>query len=117
MRMKTTVAGFCSALLLAVTALPTQAQISAPVIWNVGSNDNTQATGLFGGGPNTAFVQENGTINPLPGIPNSPRVNQQADNDYYFAGVYSNTIPSVVSFYSAYTPVGVVSTNEEAAER
>jgi hypothetical protein len=40
-------------------------------------------------------------------------VDQQADNDYYFAGVYSNTIPSVVSFYSAYAPVGVVTTNEE----
>lgn len=80
--------------------------------WAVGLNDNAQPTGN-GGGPNTSFVQENGTINPLPGSPTSPEVNRQADNDYYFAGVYS----TVITGNGAYQPVGEVPVNEEAAER
>jgi hypothetical protein len=68
------------------------------------------------GEPTPISCRENGTINPLPGNPNSPAVNQQADNDYYFAGLYSATIASVVSRYGTnYTPVGLVSTNENAA--
>ncbi|MFO1497683.1 MAG: hypothetical protein U1G07_04700 [Verrucomicrobiota bacterium] len=80
--------------------------------WAVGSNDNGWPTGN-GGGPNTSFVQENGVANPLPGVPNSPEVDQQADNDYYFAGVYT----SVIAGNGNYTPVGEVPVNEEAAER
>ena len=90
------------------------ASISAPaqiVLWQVGMDDNAWPAG-DGGGPNATFVQEAG-INPLPGSPNSPEVNQQADDDYYFAGVYSVVIPS----NGAYSPVGVVAANEEAAER
>jgi hypothetical protein len=85
-----------------------------PVLpWSVGRNDNAQPVGGDGGGPNTSFVQENGVINPLPGIPNSPEVDQQADNDYYFAGIYS----TVIAGNGEYQPVGDVPVNEEAAER
>ena len=75
-----------------------------PVLpWSVGRNDNAWPTG-DGGGPNTSFVQENGAINPLPGVPNSPEIDQQADNDYYFAGIYSTVIPG----NGDYQPVGDV---------
>jgi hypothetical protein len=80
--------------------------------WSVGRNDNAHPAG-DGGGPSTSFVQENGVINPLPGVPNSPEVNGQADNDYYFAGIYSSVIPA----NGNYQPVGDVPYNEEAAER
>lgn len=84
-----------------------------PVLpWSVGRNDNAWPAG-DGGGPTTSFVQENGAINPLPGSPTSPEVAQQADNDYYFAGVYTTTIAG----NGQYQPVGVVPYNEEAAER
>ncbi len=97
-------------LLLAASSL--QAQI----LWTVGLDDDAWPMG-DGGGANASFVQENGTINPLPGIPNSPEVNRQADNDYYFAGSFMTTIASVVSLYGDYTPVGDVPASEEAAER
>ncbi len=84
--------------------------------WAVGKDDNDWPAG-DGGGANTSFVQENGSINDLPGSPYSREVPQGADNDYYFAGVYSNTIPTVVTESGAYTPVGIVPVNEEAAER
>lgn len=84
----------------------------AVVPWSVGLNDNAQPSGN-GGGPNTSFVQENGEVNPLPGIPNSPEVDRQADNDYYFAGSYT----TVIAGNGTYTPVGDVRANEEAAER
>ena len=57
-------------------------------------------------------MQEAGT-NPLPGAPDSRELNQQADDDYYLAGVYTN----VIAGNGTYVPVGVVSLNEEAAER
>ncbi len=84
----------------------------AVIPWSVGMNDNGWPTGN-GGGRNASFVQENGTTNPLPGDPNSPETNQQADNDYYFAGVYTTVIPG----NGSYEPVGPVQVNEEAAER
>jgi len=80
--------------------------------WMVGKDDNDWPVG-DGGGTNTTFVQENGTVNPLPGVANSPEVAQQADNDYYFGGSYR----TVIQGNGDYTPVGVVSANEEAAER
>ena len=43
----------------------------------------------------------------------SPEVNQQADNDYYFAGIYT----TVLEGNGFYDPVGFVLVNEEAAER
>src|SRR5688572_1160936 len=84
----------------------------AQLVWTVGLNDNGWPVGN-GGGPNATFVQENGAINALPGSPTSPETDQQADNDYYFAGLYSTVIPG----NGAYTPVGTVAANEEAAER
>jgi hypothetical protein len=66
-----------------------------------------------GGGTNATFVQENGSANELPGSPSNREVNQQADNDYYLAGVYTNIIPA----NGDYTPAGIVPRNEEAAER
>jgi hypothetical protein len=66
-----------------------------------------------GGGSNATFVAENGIQNPLPGDPASEESDFSADNDYYFAGLYTSVIPG----NGTYVPVGLVSTNEEAAER
>jgi hypothetical protein len=84
--------------------------------WSVGQDDNGWPVGV-GGGANATFVQENGNNNPLPGNPANLVADQQADDDYYFAGIYTNTIPSVVAVEGDYTPVGTVVVNEEAAER
>src|SRR5205823_592896 len=77
-----------------------------PLIYSIGKKDNgwpcTAATPCDGGGANATFVQENGTINPLPGVPNSPETDKLADNDYYFSGVYTNVIPSVAAAYGDY---------------
>src|SRR6187549_3258298 len=89
---------------------------SAQLIWQVGKDDESW-NGLPGGGPNTIFVQEAGGINDLPGSQFSTSVAGGADNDYYFAGVYTNTYPSVVTNYIDYVPVGDVPLNEENAER
>jgi len=83
--------------------------------WAVGRDDNSWPFGN-GGGPNTSFVQETG-VNPLPGRPNNPEAAQQGDDDYYFAGEYTTTIPGVVALHGAYTPLGLVLANEEGAER
>jgi hypothetical protein len=83
----------------------------------VGKDDNGWPFG-DGGGPETAFLQENGAINALPGNPVTPSDSPLAsDNDYYFAGVYNTAIASNTAFYGAYTPVGPVAVNEEGAER
>jgi hypothetical protein len=87
-----------------------------PLLYAVGLDDNAWPVGK-GGGATTSFVQENGSINALPGSPTSTSVSRGADNDYYFAGTYSTTISSVVTNYGDYKPVGVVAVNEEAAER
>src|SRR6266545_5972735 len=110
--MKISLAASCSVLLLAASAHNTHAQL----LWACGTNDNGWPMG-DGGGVNASFVQENGSINPLPGSPFSTEVRLGADNDYYFAGIYTNTIPSVIALYGDYTPVGDVAVNEEAAER
>src|SRR3982751_513730 len=105
------------ALLALVSAIGLVTPAQAQLLWQVGRDDNDWPAG-DGGGPDTTFVQENGVNNPLPGSPTSPEIDQQADNDYYFAGEYTSLIPSVITAYgSSYTPVGVVSANEEAAER
>jgi hypothetical protein len=103
-----------SFLLWTAGSLTSQAQL----LWTVGLDDNGWPVG-DGGGARTTFVQEGGGISLLPGNPASPEVNQQADNDYYFAGVYTNVIASFTARpeYGDYTPVGVVTANEEAAER
>ena len=79
--------------------------------WAGGLNDDGWPAG-DGGGPNTSFMQETG-VNDLPGDPASPEVAQQADDDYYWAGVYS----TVIDGNGDYEPVGLVEANEEAAER
>lgn len=99
-------------LLCTATALTSQAQLQ----WMVGRDDNGYPVG-DGGGPNTTFVQENAVINPLPGSPSNPEVNQQSDNDYYFSGIYSTVIPGNSAFYGPYAPIGLVGVNEEGAER
>jgi len=90
--------------------------VAAP-IWSVGRDDNGWPLTGTTGGPDANFVQENGVISALPGSPNSTPVPQGADNDYYFSGVYSTVLPTVASFYGAYTPIGVVGANENSAER
>jgi hypothetical protein len=79
----------------------------------IGRDDNTHITTGSGGGTNANFVQENGVINPLPGNPKNASVNQQSDNDYYFAGIYTN----IIAGNGDYVPVGIVPRNEESAER
>ena len=100
---------------------PTNAPPALPLLWTVGLHDNgwpfTAANPGSGGGANTSFVQENGTINPLPGSATIPATDKQADNDYYFAGSYTNKISSVTDFYGDYTPIGTVAANETATER
>jgi hypothetical protein len=110
--MKKVLYTLCSVLLLTSSSITAQAQF----IWAVGTNDNAWPVGN-GGGINTTFVQENGSIQMLPGSPTSPEVDRMGDNDYYFAGEYSQTIPSVIAFYGDYVPVGTVAANEESAER
>src|SRR4029450_604166 len=74
-----------------VQLTPPGAAIPAPTFpWAVGMDDDDWPMG-DGGGPNATFVQEAG-VNPLPGSPTSPEVNQQADDDYYFAGLYTTGI-------------------------
>jgi hypothetical protein len=102
-----------SLLLLAATSLTSQAEN----IWLCGTNDNNWPLTGTGGGAQANFVQEGGGINPLPGSPDSTPVPQGADNDYYFAGIYTNVIASVVARYGDYTPVGEVAANEDSAER
>ena len=114
--MKTTFAGLGSLLLLAATSLTSQAQL----LWTVGIDDDGWPLTGIGGGPNAVFVQENGSISPLPGSPsNVPTVppTPSADNDYYLAGSFMTAIGSVIAFYGDYAPVGEVPVNEEAAER
>jgi len=110
--MKTSFLTIGSALLFAASTLTSPAQL----LWTVGVNDDGWPAG-DGGGPNATFVQENGSINALPGNPASPEANGQADNDYYFAGSYTTAISSVTDLYGIYTPLGDVLVNEEAAER
>jgi hypothetical protein len=101
-----------SIFVLAATTMAAQGAL----VWQVGMPNDSWPVG-DGGGPNATFVQEQGVINALPGSPTSPETNLLADNDYYFAGTYTSTIPSVVSMYGAYSPAGIVGANEEAAER
>ena len=98
-----------SLLLLAVVTVTSNAQEQ---IWTVGLPGDgwPQDLGLDGG-PQTVFVQEAG-VNDLPGSPENEVVNQQSDDDYYFAGVYD-----VVLDGSDYEPWGEVEFNESGAER
>lgn len=82
------------------------------LVWTVGLPGDGWPQDLgTGGGAETVFVQEAG-VNDLPGAQDSPVVNQQSDDDYYFAGVYSTVLDG-----GAYSPVGTVAANEVGAER
>ena len=52
-------------------------------------------------------------MNALPGNTNNNPVNREADDDYYFAGIYSNQVDGGL----AYAPVGVVAAHEQTLER
>jgi hypothetical protein len=104
-----------TALVLCLTATPLTTE--AQLIWQAGRDDNAWPLTGVTGGPDANFVQENGAINPLPGSPASTPIPHGADNDYYFGGTYTTTIPSVTAVYGSYTPVGVVPANENSAER
>lgn len=94
-----------STISLLVTAL------HADLIWTVGLPGDAWPQDGTAGGPETVFVQEAG-VNDLPGDPASPVVNQQSDDDYYFAGVYDTVLDG-----GNYEPVGAVAENEIGAER
>lgn len=84
----------------------------AALVWTVGLPGDGWPQDLGeGGGEETIFVQEAG-VNELPGDHESPAVNQQSDDDYYFAGVYSTILDG-----GDYEPVGTVEENEIGAER
>ena len=95
-------------LLLAVVTATSNAQ---DLVWTVGLPGDGWPQGLTGGGPDTVFVQETGT-NELPGDPENPVANQQSDDDYYFAGVYTTVLDG-----GNYDPVGTVEFNEEGKTR
>src|SRR5262245_24131369 len=97
---------------IALIALVAPCSRGAQVVWECGKDDNGWPAG-DGGGANASFVQENGSINQLPGSPTSTEGPQGADNDYYFAGTYT----TVITGNGNYAPVGTVAVNEEAAER
>ncbi|MCA9263512.1 MAG: hypothetical protein KDA60_06665 [Planctomycetales bacterium] len=79
--------------LLVTTAV--EAQNWTPV-WELGQPLRGWPLDGVGGGPDVDFVQE-ANVNPPPGDPNSPAVAQQADDDYYFAGVYPDPINTVAN--------------------
>ena len=85
--------------------------LPAPFPWSVGKDDNAWPVGN-GGGPTPPSGRNLGPTR-CQGNPNSPETNQQADDDYYFAGEYTKVITS----NGDYVPVGTVLVNEEAAER
>lgn len=88
------------------------ASLPAVILWQVGMDDNGWPDdGTNAGGASAVFVQEAG-VNPLPGDPLSPVVNQMGDDDYYFAGTYTTVLDG-----SGYSAVGTVAANEIGAER
>ena len=73
---------------------------------------NVDIRDYYGPAGTVFFAQEAGN-NSLPGNPNNAPVNQQADDDYYFAGAYNNQVDGG----PAYVPVGIVSSHEQTLER
>ena len=100
-------------ILSTLTFLAASATLSqAALVWTVGINDGAWPTNGVGGGAATNFWQETGT-NALPGNPANAQADQQSDDDYYFAGSYTN----VIAGNGSYSPVGSVGANEDGAER
>ena len=58
-------------------------------VWQLGAPGRAWPVDGVGSGPDVDFLQENGTINPLPGSPTSGTAPRSSDNDYYFAGTYN----------------------------
>ncbi len=89
------------------------------IVWSLGDRDtpgrgagNNDIRNFYGPAGNVFFAQETG-VNALPGNPSNAPVNREADDDYYFAGIYTNQVDSG----PAYTPVGVVAQHEATLER
>ena len=99
--------------LLAATSIASQAAL----VWASGAPLRGWPVDGIGGGPNVDFLQENGTINALPGSSTSGTTSGSSDNDYYFAGSYAATLPGNLGVYGAYAPIGTVATDETGAER
>ena len=69
--------------------------------WQLGRPGQGWAPPVAGlGGPDVTFVREQGASNPRPGNPNNPAIDNQGDDDYYFAGTYPGTITSGFSSQS-----------------
>jgi hypothetical protein len=88
----------------------------AATVWNLGTSavgrSTPETASLYGAPHSVTFVQE-APNSPLPGDPNSPASARNADDDYYFAGVYSNQVDGG----ETYTPLGIVGSSEIAVER
>jgi hypothetical protein len=103
---------------LSLALLVSSTQLHAATVWSVGADDNDWPVNGLDGGLGADFLQEDGSINALPGSPLSPSTAPRtSDNDYYFAGTYSLVPSGVQSFYGSYTPVGTVASDETAWER
>jgi hypothetical protein len=96
---------------LSLSGISLQAQFTPFLVWTCGINDDGWPLTGTTGGAAANFVQENGSISPLPGSPTSSPVPQGADNDYYFAGDYTTILSG------AYAPIGAVAADENSAER
>ncbi len=95
------------------------AESDAALAWTLGNptagrgtGDNDERT-FYGDTGTVFFAQEQGATNGLPGNPANNPVNQQADDDYYFSGVYTNQVDGG----AVYAPVGLVGTHELTLER
>ena len=104
--------------LLSSFALATAGSHGA-IVWSLGDRDtpgrgagNNDIRNFYGPAGNVFFAQETG-VNALPGNPSNAPVNREADDDYYFAGIYTNQVDGG----PAYTPVGVVAQHEATLER
>ena len=106
--------------LLALSLLAFGATNSFAVLaWTLGDADtpgrgagNVDIRNFYGPAGDVFFAQEAGNNN-LPGNPDNEPINQQADDDYYFAGAYNNQVDGG----AAYIPVGIVASHERTLER
>ena len=104
---------------LSILALGAASSFGA-IVWTVGDSTTAgrQAPEIWshnGSSGTTTFVQEGGAIqtNSLPGNQFSPATDQQGDDDFYFAGNYTNQVDGG----AAYTPHGIVAATEAGIER
>lgn len=104
---------------LSILALGAASSFGA-IVWTVGDSATAgrQAPEIWshnGSSGTTTFVQEGGPspTNSLPGNQFSPATNQQADDDFYFAGNYTNQVDGG----AGYTPHGIVAATEAGIER